>query len=279
MKVRLWGTRGSLASPGPDTVRYGGNTSCVSVTGSEGGLLVLDAGTGIRLLGQYLAPDLTCVNILLTHLHMDHVQGLPFFMPLRRPGVEVHIWGPASTTLNLEARIKRYLSPPLFPVRVRDLLSELYFHELATRSIEIGEFLVSAQMILHPNPTVGYRIQERGVALTYLPDHEPALGCQTFPHRGEWTSGYALAEGADLLIHDSQFTTMEYQARPGFGHSSIPDAIRFAGLAGVRQFVPFHHDPSHSDDQLDRFIAESLAELQPPFEVTPGMEGMTFQLD
>jgi phosphoribosyl 1,2-cyclic phosphodiesterase len=279
MKVTLWGTRGSLASPGPDTVRYGGNTSCVSVTGSEGSLLVLDAGTGIRLLGLQLPPDLTCVHILLTHLHMDHVQGLPFFMPLRRPGVEVHIWGPASTTLNLEARLKRYLSPPLFPVRVRDLLSVLHFHELATRSIEIGEFLVSAQMILHPNPTVGYRIQERGVALTYLPDHEPALGCQTFPRKGEWTSGYALAEGADLLLHDSQYTTLEYQARLGFGHSSIPDAIRFAGLAGVKRFVPFHHDPAHSDDLLDRVIAESLAELQPPFQVSPGMEGMTFQLD
>jgi len=138
MKVTLWGTRGSLASPGPDTVRYGGNTSCVSVTGSEGSLLVLDAGTGIRLLGLQLPPDLTCVHILLTHLHMDHVQGLPFFMPLRRAGVEVHIWGPASTTLNLEARLKRYLSPPLFPVRVRDLLSVLHFHELATKSIEMG---------------------------------------------------------------------------------------------------------------------------------------------
>lgn len=278
MKVTLWGTRGSLASPGPGTVRYGGNTSCVSVTGSEGTLLVLDAGTGINPLGDHLPPDITCVDILLTHLHMDHVQGLPFFSPLRRPGVEVHIWGPASTTLALEARLKRYLSPPLFPVRVRDLFSVLHFHELTTNSFDIGEFRVSAQMVVHPNPTVGYRIQERGVVMTYLPDHEPALGCHPFPCSSDWTSGYDLAGGADLLIHDAQYTPAEYQARVGFGHSSLPDALRFADLAGVKRLVPFHHDPAHSDDLLDQLLQETVAELQPSFAVSPGMEGSSFNL-
>ena len=175
MIVTLWGTRGSLASPGPDTVRYGGNTSCVSVEGKEGTLLVLDAGTGIRVLGRNVSGKVRRIHILLTHLHMDHLQGLPFFDPLRNPGIEVHIWGPASTTQNLEARLMRYLSPPLFPVRVRDLLSELHFHELFANTVEMDEFSVMGQLVVHPNPTVGYRITGQEGTVTYIPDHEPAL--------------------------------------------------------------------------------------------------------
>ena len=126
MKVTLWGNRGSLASPGPDTLQFGGNTSCVSIEGSEDTIIVLDGGTGIRNLGQQLPENIKQVFILLTHLHMDHVQGLPFFAPLRRQGVEVHIWGPASTTLGLRSRLLRYLSPPLFPISVREILSDLH---------------------------------------------------------------------------------------------------------------------------------------------------------
>ncbi|MEP6896456.1 MAG: MBL fold metallo-hydrolase, partial [Chloroflexota bacterium] len=181
MKVTFWGTRGSLASPSRETVRYGGNTSCVSVEGNEGTVIVLDGGTGIRNLGQSLSPDIKSVHILLTHLHMDHIQGIPFFTPLRRPGVETHIWGPASTTLSLNSRLQKYLSPPLFPVSVRELSGNLHFHELPGNLVEIGEFSIRTQMIIHPNPTIGYRIQCAGSALTYLPDHEPALGSPTFP--------------------------------------------------------------------------------------------------
>ena len=142
MNVTFWGTRGSLASPGADTARYGGNTSCVSVQGKEGSLLVLDAGTGIRSLGQNLPGTPERVDILLTHLHMDHIQGLPFFAPLRRQGVEIHIWGPASTTLGLHARLQKYLSPPLFPVSVRELAAKFHFHELPNHVMEIREFRV-----------------------------------------------------------------------------------------------------------------------------------------
>lgn len=278
MKVTFWGTRGSLASPGADTAHYGGNTSCVSVQGEEGTLIVLDGGTGIRNLGQSLPTTLNRVHILLTHLHMDHIQGLPFFAPLRRPGVEIHIWGPASTTLALDARLQKYLSPPLFPVSVRELAANLHFHELPDDMMEIGEFKVNAQLIIHPNPTIGYRIQYKEAAVTYLPDHEPALAGRTFPHDKSWTSGYKLAEGADLLIHDTQYTQDEYQNRVGFGHSSIHHAFQFAELTSVKHFAPFHHDPTHNDDTLDRIFAQTIEDSRPSYQVTPSREGLSIDV-
>jgi phosphoribosyl 1,2-cyclic phosphodiesterase len=278
VNVTFWGTRGSLAAPGRETARYGGNTSCVSVQGNEGTLVILDAGTGIRDLGQSLPPTLDQVHILLTHLHMDHIQGLPFFAPLRRPGVEIHIWGPASTTLSLHARLQKYLSPPLFPVSVRELAAEFHFHELPAHVIEIGEFMIHAQLIIHPNPTIGYRIQSAETTVTYLPDHEPALAGRSFPHDKAWTSGYRLAEGADLLIHDTQYTEDEYRDRIGFGHSSINHAFQFAQLSSVKHFAPFHHDPTHNDDTLDRMFAKTIREMQPSYRVTPSREGLAIEV-
>ena len=278
MKITFWGTRGSLASPGSDTARYGGNTSCVAVQGREGTVLVLDAGTGIRNLGQGLPETIDKVHILLTHLHMDHIQGLPFFAPLRRPGAEVHIWGPASTTLGLHARLQKYLSPPLFPVSVRELAATFHFHELPDHVMEIGEFQVRAQLIIHPNPTIGYRIQSENMAVTYLPDHEPALAGRTFPHDKAWTSGYRLAEGADLLIHDTQYTIEEYRNRLGFGHSSIEHAFQFANLCDVKHFAPFHHDPTHNDDTLDRMFEQTIGIVRPSYKVTPSREGLAIDL-
>jgi phosphoribosyl 1,2-cyclic phosphodiesterase len=278
LKVTLWGTRGSLPTPGKETLDFGGNTSCVSIEGSEETILVLDGGTGIRKLGQHLPESIKKVYILLTHLHMDHVQGLPFFAPLRREGVEVHIWGPASTTLGLRSRLLRYLSPPLFPISVREILSDLHFHELPSGTIGIREFDVTAQLIIHPNPTVGYRIVDQGASLTYLPDHEPALGVKSFPLEEDWTSGYDLAEGADLLIHDSQYTIDEYDQRIGYGHSCMTHAFRFGELTAVKEFIPFHHDPAHTDKMLEKMIAENVAELEPSFKVIPGREGSVLDI-
>jgi phosphoribosyl 1,2-cyclic phosphodiesterase len=278
VKVTYWGTRGSIASPGPETVRYGGNTSCVEVRGDDGTLLVLDAGTGIRRLNTAVDPDIRRVDILLTHLHMDHIQGLGFFGPLRRPGLDVHIWGPASTTQGLAGRLTRYLSPPLFPVRLRDLPCNLTLHEVPTDPVEVNELRIESSFVCHPGPTVGYRITGPTGVVTYIPDHEPALGVQSFPGDARWTSGFALAEGADLLIHDTQYTGHEYASRVGWGHSSIRDSIAFARLADVGRLAPFHHEPSRDDDALERTIEEAVDALEPPFPVTPAAEGDTIEV-
>jgi ribonuclease BN (tRNA processing enzyme) len=246
--------------------------------------LVLDAGTGIRCLGQKLLGQVGEVHILLTHLHMDHLQGLPFFAPLRTPGVEVHIWGPASTTLSLSARLQRYLSPPLFPVSVRELPAQLHFHELPGErlangsQLEIGELRVTAQLVIHPNPTIGYRIEEGNLSLTYLPDHEPALGAWRYPPPREWLSGYEIAAGADVLIHDAQYTPDEYAQRTGFGHSSLQQALQFAETAGVRELIPFHHDPAHSDEMIDALTEQALNEVPVSFALTPGVEGRVVEV-
>lgn len=278
MKVTLWGTRGSLATPGPETERYGGNTSCVEVRGREGTVLILDAGTGIRRLGKQLMGTLHRVDLLLTHLHMDHIQGLGFFGPLFDPAVEVHIWGPASTTLDLGTRIARYLSPPLFPIRLRELPGPVILHEVPCGDFEIGEFRLNSDLVCHPGPTVGYRISTTTSTLAYLPDHEPALGLTNFPLTGDWTSGYALAQEADLLIHDAQFSREEYDRYVGWGHSSTAHALTFAKLAGAKRLVPFHHDPAHTDEWLDQLWGEVIAAAEPTYKISPATEGAVFDL-
>ena len=278
MRIRFWGTRGSVATPGPDTIRYGGNTSCVEVQEGDT-LLILDAGTGIRPLGDALSRDIRRVDLLLTHLHMDHIQGLGFFDPLFWPELEVHVWGPSSTTLDLHTRLSRYLSPPLFPVRLRDLPSQPRLHDaVATRQFEIGPFSVEARLVCHPGPTVGYRITSGAGVLTYLPDHEPTLGIDALPSDPAWIPGIDLALGADVLIHDAQFTAEQYPRHIGWGHSSIPQCLDFATAAEVGCLVPFHHDPSHSDDALDRLYETVRSERNLPFELSPAMEGKTLEL-
>jgi phosphoribosyl 1,2-cyclic phosphodiesterase len=278
MRVTLYGTRGSVAAPGPETARYGGNTSTVEVRAADGTVLVLDAGTGIRRLGAQIPPDLARIDILLTHLHMDHIQGLGFFGPLYRPDVEVHIWGPASSTLPLDARLSRYLSPPLFPVHLRDL-PRIICHEVPRPAFEIGPFRIQTALVCHPNPTVGYRLEEQGRSLVYLPDHEPALGLRDDQWLApEWISGYDLAAGADLLIHDAQYTDDEYACCVGWGHSTYRHAFEFAARVGAKEIVLFHHDPSHDDAMLERLLADAVRRFKPAFRVSGGCEGAVFQV-
>jgi len=277
MQVKLWGTRGWVAAPGADTARYGGNTSCVEVRHADGTVLILDAGTGIRRLGASLDASQRRVDVLLSHLHMDHIQGLGFFAPVHDPAVEVHVWGPGSTTQNLWTRLARYLSPPLFPVYLRDL-PWLHLHDVGVGEFEIGPFQIATGLICHPGATLGYRIATSGATLAYLPDHEPALGLRGAYLSGEWTSGYGLAAGADLLIHDGQYTDAEYAECVGWGHSSIRQALGFARLADVRRLVLFHHNPTHTDADLDLLIESAVADSRPTFPVTGGMESATFEV-
>ena len=275
MKATFWGTRGSLATPGVETVAYGGNTSCVQVVNETGNMLVLDAGTGIRRLGVTIPEDTPRVDVLLSHLHIDHIQGLGFFDCLYREGFEVHIWGPASTTMGLRARLSRYLSPPLFPVRLRDLPCELTLHDVPLGRYEIPGFVVHSALVSHPAPTVGYRLEADGVTLTYLSDHEPALGVHAFPPPPEWTSGYDLAHRADLLIHDTQYTEEEYETRVGWGHSTVDHAVAFAAAVEAKAYAPFHYDPTHDDAARDAMLAEAAAALDGRCQVIPAREGDT----
>jgi phosphoribosyl 1,2-cyclic phosphodiesterase len=278
MRLTLFGTRGSVPAPGPETTHYGGNTPSIEVRGDDGTVLVLDAGTGIRRLGAQLPQDLTRIDILLTHLHMDHIQGLGFFGPLYHPGIQVHIWGPASSTLPLDARLSRYLSPPLFPVHLRDL-PRISCHEVPRPTFAIGPFRIRTALVCHPNPTVGYRIEEAGHSAVYLPDHEPALGLKDGEWPGpEWTSGYDLAAGADLLIHDAQFTDDEYRNCVGWGHSTYRHALEFGERAGAKEMILFHHDPTHDDNMLERMLDDALRHFQPTFRVRGGREGDRFDL-
>jgi len=278
MRVTLFGTRGSLASPGPETKGYGGNTATVEVRGSDGTILILDAGTGIRRVGLQIPPETNRIDILLTHLHMDHIQGLGFFAPLYNPEIRTHIWGPASSRGSLVRRLARYLSPPLFPVRFRDLPS-VTCHDVPCPAFDVGPFRIETALVCHPNPTVGYRIADGDGALAYLPDHEPALGLRDGRWlEPEWTSGSALAKGVDLLIHDAQFTDEQYRECVGWGHSSYRQACEYATRAGAKALVPFHHNPSHDDAALDRLAATARAAFEPALTILEGREGAVFEI-
>ena len=277
MKITLWGTRGSLAAPGPETVRYGGNTSCVEVALPDGSVVILDAGTGIRTLGSRLyASGVRVVHVMLSHLHLDHLQGLAFFEPLYRPDVELHLWGPPSPVRSLADRVGVYMSDPLFPVNLTDVPCKLIPHDAPMDGVDIGGAQVWAAPVTHRGPTVGYRIEEGDSTFAYIPDHEPALGVEIKETEKAWLSGFEIADGADVLLHDAQYTSDEYVAHVGWGHSSIEHVVQFALMADVRQLVLFHHDPAHADEDLEH-IHTRASELwgnrpNPPLVAHEGME-------
>lgn len=276
MKIKLWGVRGSIQTSGPETKNYGSRTSCAMVS-EDDDLLILDAGSGIQ---QFNPKNNSYkrIHILLTHLHMDHILGLGFFTPLFKPGQEIDIWGPATIEQSLRSRLSRYLSPPLFPVLLRDLPSKVTFHEIANSEFEVEHFKILSNYIIHPGPTVGYRVAGKSSVFTYIPDHEPALGRNGMIADTKWLSGFNLASGADLLYHDGQYTTSEYQTKKGWGHSSVEDALRFASLCKVKKILIAHHDPSHSDKQLNKIFTDLQLNHKDLSKYEMAEEGMEFSL-
>jgi phosphoribosyl 1,2-cyclic phosphodiesterase len=250
--VTIWGCRGSLATPGAETLAIGGNTTCVEVV-AEGTRVILDAGTGLRGLGRRLAADrVKKVDICLTHLHLDHIEGLGFFAPFHDPECRVDIWGPPSSVRSLQERISRYLSSPLFPIEIPDLPASITFRDVPAGPWEIGGIRLTGHPVSHPGTTLGYRVEADGAVLAFVPDHEPALGVELESLTSDWISGFPVAEGAALLLHDAQYTEDEYPSHIGWGHSSIRQSVTFANMAQVGRMLLFHHDPAHTDDDLLR---------------------------
>lgn len=258
MRLTIWGCRGSVPTPGPDTVRYGGNTSCVEVSLDDGTNLVLDAGTGIRRLGfDLLDRGARRVHLLLTHLHLDHLEGLRFFAPLWDERVTLDIWGPPSPLLSLRERISRSFSPPLFPIDLREVPARVTFHDVPRQPWTVDGARLLADLVAHPGPTVGFRIETVTSSFAYLPDHEPALAGTIADRSRDWISGAAIADDVDILLHDAQYFEDEYEERIGWGHSSVSDAVAFARAVGARRLILFHHEPRHTDVSLERLEARA----------------------
>lgn len=282
MRVRFWGVRGSVPVADRSMLRYGGNTSCVEVTLSDGTELVLDAGTGIIGLGGARSSSIKRVHLLLTHLHLDHIHGLLFFSPFHDPDARIDVWGPRNTTIDLRERLGRYLSAPLSPIEIRELAADVEFHDMPGGTWRIGPASVTAGLVSHRGPTLGYRITDGDATLCYLPDHEPGLGVPLYTQDEQWISGYALAESASLLIHDAQYSEEQYAQRKGWGHSSINDALAFAHRAHADELILFHHDPTHTDDRLDELAGSASERWQVlghrPGSVHPAAEGATIEI-
>lgn len=280
MKIRIWGCRGSLASPGPDTVKYGGNTSCVEVWTSSGDRIIFDAGTGIRALGDHIGsrPEKP-IHLLLTHLHLDHIEGLGFFAPIWAPDIELHIWGPPSSQASLEENLSHSFAPPVFPVNLHEVPSHPIFHDVFDETCEFGSACVTAVYVKHKGPTVGYRIEDEGKVFVYMPDHEPSVNGIVEDESIKWPSGLDLAANADVLFHDCQYFDEEYPARQGWGHSSVSMAVDFSVRVGAKRFVMFHHDPAHTDSQVKE-LGKQAAKLcrESSGSVEPGYEGMEIEL-
>ena len=280
MRITIWGCRGSLATPGPGTLRFGGNTSCVTAELADGTLIVFDAGTGIRNLGMQLVGGGPLeIHLCLSHFHLDHVEGIGFFAPLFDSRTKLHIWGPPSTERSLEERIGLYLSPPVFPLALADIPAQMQFHDVPEEGWRIGDAQIFATEVSHPGTTLGYRVSENGSVFAYIPDHEPAIGVPLESLSPDWMSGFAIAAGATALVHDAQYSEDEYPSKVGWGHSSVADAVVFASRASVEQLLLFHHDPLHDDRKLEA-LQERARELWTGAGRAPAFarEGMTLDL-
>ena len=252
--VRCWGTRGSIPSPGPRTVRYGGNTSCFEVR-HQGQRLIFDAGSGIRLLGTDLVEQgPNAIHIFLTHFHWDHIQGFPFFAPLYDPEDTIHVVAPKQREIDVQNLFAGQMGPIYFPVPFSVVAAAVEFEHLNDGSYEIGDAVVEVMRVKHPSFVVGYRIRVGGRTICFIPDNELD------------GTGYEVGEGwlqrlldfvgdADLLIHDAMYTEEEYRRRAGWGHSTFQQSVRLAEESGAKRLLLFHHDPTRSDDELDDIVS------------------------
>jgi phosphoribosyl 1,2-cyclic phosphodiesterase/DNA-binding response OmpR family regulator len=266
MQVRFWGTRGSIATPGPETVRYGGNTSCVSVRTRSGTQLVIDAGTGLRGLGIALMSEGAQGrrgHLLIGHTHWDHIQGFPFFAPLFEAGNEWDVYAPRGFGPSLRETLAGQMQYTYFPVNLEEMGATIRYHDLVEGSFMIDEVRVTARYLNHPALTLGYRLEVDGITVVYASDHEghahaAALGMPLGQvlgslHPGDNRHAEFIAK-ADLLIHDTQYTADEYPKRIGWGHSTLEYVVDMAIAAGVRQLALFHHDPARDDDAVDAMV-------------------------
>ncbi|HMQ30155.1 MAG TPA: MBL fold metallo-hydrolase [Chloroflexaceae bacterium] len=296
MIVRIWGTRGSYPVARADVLRYGGNTTCVEVRAGDR-CIVLDAGTGLRNLGDSLVRDQggpQSFDLLITHTHWDHIIGFPFFAPIYRPDCRLEIYGLLRTQSSLRATIANALSDPLLPMSLEDLRAELHFHEIHEGlCFTLGPVRVSTARANHPYRALAYRLETDEAALVFIPDTGPFHTVLFGDERVEWTGAPApltrddlrelaemreriveLAAGADWLLYDSQFTDEQYERFPHWGHSTAGQAREIAEAARVRELLLFHHDPHRSDEAVDRIVAEQRALAAPGLVIGAAHEGM-----
>jgi phosphoribosyl 1,2-cyclic phosphodiesterase len=284
--VTFWGTRGSIPTPGPHTARYGGNTPCVAVEGSRGQLVILDAGTGIRGLGVELVAKqngAVRVEILLSHAHWDHIQGLPHFKPFFAPGNRVRIWGTRQGTASLEAILRQQMDPAVFPVPLDALSAELTVQQVEAGDFALGEFRVQAMKLRHPGTTLAFRLtpSQGGASLAYVTDNELGPGGH-YDVPTSWRRDFVtFLDGVDLLIHDAMYTPAELEEHRGWGHSTYEEAVTLAQDAAAKRLVLFHHEPEHGDEAMDGLLKAARAYAKSrgrPLEVLAAQEGMQLTL-
>jgi len=254
MKIRIWGCRGSLPTPGPNTIKYGGNTTCVEVRLNDGSVIILDAGSGIRNLGKALIKEenITIIHLFLTHAHWDHLMGFPFFRPAYLERYKIHVRGGPRAKRSLRNYLRHQMEAPYFPVRFDAMKADFVFTEGDPEKRIIGSAEVVPIRLNHPNGSYGIKIMEEGKAFVFFTDHE-----LDFMHeRSLESNGYInFCKGADLLLHDAQYTDKEYRLTRGWGHSTFNSATDFSMKAEVRRFGIFHHDPDHTDKQIDMYLS------------------------